>query len=58
LHCAATKDDAETIGFDEGPVFPESYKHLEASGIKVKRRILQKEGKAVLDRYKCIGVMY
>jgi tRNA(Arg) A34 adenosine deaminase TadA len=58
MHCAATKEDAEAIGFDEGPVFPESYKHLEASGIKIKRRILRTEGKSVLDHYKVIGVMY
>jgi tRNA(Arg) A34 adenosine deaminase TadA len=58
MHCAAAKEDAEAIGFDEGPVFPESYKHLEASGITIKRRVLHKEGKAVLDHYKSVGVMY
>jgi hypothetical protein len=27
--------DAELIGFDEGPVFPESYDALEAAGVKM-----------------------
>lgn len=58
MHCAATKDDAEEIGFNEGPVFPDSYKHLEAAGILIKRCILRDEGKAVLDHYKSVGVMY
>jgi len=42
--CAATKADAEAIGFDEGPVFPESYDALERAGIKVRRNVLREEG--------------
>jgi len=58
LMCSATKDDAEAIGFNEGPVFPESYKALEEAGIKVKKRVLHKEGAAVLKRYGDTGVIY
>jgi len=35
--CGATKEDAGKIGFDEGPVFSESYEHLERAGIEVVR---------------------
>lgn len=49
--CCATKDDAEAIGFDEGPVFPESYKHLEKAGMTVRKCVLQKEGAKVLQNY-------
>jgi hypothetical protein len=58
LHCAATKADAEAIGFNEGPVFPESYAALEAAGIKVKFQILQDAGREVLQRYGETGVIY
>mmetsp|Transcript_15494 Transcript_15494/g.20176 ORF Transcript_15494/g.20176 Transcript_15494/m.20176 type:complete len:223 (+) Transcript_15494:47-715(+) len=56
--CAATKSDAEAIGFDEGPVFPESYKALEAAGCKVKKEILQAEGAKVLNDYAKVGAIY
>jgi tRNA(Arg) A34 adenosine deaminase TadA len=58
LVCAATKHDAEAIGFDEGPVFPESYDALEKSGVKVVRNCLRDEGAKVLKRYGEIGVIY
>lgn len=51
MHCAATKADAEEIGFDEGPVYPDSYKHMEASGIKVKREILRSKARQVLKDF-------
>lgn len=56
--CAATKTDAEAIGFNEGPVFPQSYTALEEAGCKVKRNVLQKEGAAVLEHYGKVGVIY
>jgi tRNA(Arg) A34 adenosine deaminase TadA len=56
--CAATKDDAEAIGFDEGPVFKESYEKLEENGIQVTRLVLQKEAAAVLQDYGRRGVIY
>ena len=39
--CSATKDDAERIGFDEGPVYPQSYVHLKEKGnMVIKKEIL------------------
>lgn len=58
LVCAATKDDAMRIGFDEGPVFPESYKYLEDRGIKVVKGVLRDEAAAVLTKYGETGVIY
>jgi tRNA(Arg) A34 adenosine deaminase TadA len=58
LHCSSTKDDAEKIGFNEGPVFPESYKALEATGIKVKSNISRRAGQQVLQRYGKTGIIY
>lgn len=49
--CGATKDDAQSIGFDEGPVFEESYNHLEKAGVKVTRNVLRTEAAKVLQRY-------
>ena len=56
--CAATKDDAESIGFDEGPVFEESYKKLREAGIIVTRRVLRDEGAKVLADYGKLGLIY
>lgn len=58
LICAATKEDAGAIGFDEGPVFDHSYEHLEKAGIQVVRGILQSEGAAVLKKYGEKGMIY
>ena len=56
--CSATKDDAESIGFNEGPVFEESYKMLESIGMKVKRKVLRDKGAAVLKKYGETGLIY
>ena len=56
--CGATKDDAQKIGFDEGPVFEQSYEHLENSGIQVTRNVLRDEAAKVLQRYGNSGVIY
>ncbi|KAL7444961.1 hypothetical protein ACHAXM_010982 [Skeletonema potamos] len=56
--CAATKDDAQAIGFDEGPVFEQSYEHLEKSGIQVTRNVLREEAAKVLQRYGNSGLIY
>jgi tRNA(Arg) A34 adenosine deaminase TadA len=56
--CAATKDDAEAIGFDEGPVYPKSYVDLEKAGVKVKKAVLRAEGNKVLQDYAKLGVIY
>jgi tRNA(Arg) A34 adenosine deaminase TadA len=59
LVCGATRDDAQRIGFDEGPVFPESYAYLEARGIEVSTGIEREAARAVLDRYaERSGVIY
>lgn len=51
LVCAATGEDARVIGFDEGPVFEQSYDYLSNAGIEVIRNMLQPAGKAVLELY-------
>jgi tRNA(Arg) A34 adenosine deaminase TadA len=51
LVCSAEKEDAESIGFDEGPVTAESYAHLARNGISVVRGFLRDEGAAVLQEY-------
>jgi tRNA(Arg) A34 adenosine deaminase TadA len=56
--CGASKDDAEAIGFNEGPVFPESYVSLEENGIKVTKGVLQKEAAAILNQYAETGTIY
>jgi tRNA(Arg) A34 adenosine deaminase TadA len=55
----ATRDDAAKLAFDEGPVFPESYRYLEERGIEIVRGMLRDEAAAVLDRYRArSGVIY
>ncbi len=56
--CAATKDDAEAIGFDEGPVFAESYEHLKKAGIGVTKSVLQSKAAKVLEEYGKVGLIY
>jgi tRNA(Arg) A34 adenosine deaminase TadA len=58
LVCSATKDDAGAIGFDEGPVFDQSYAHLESAGVQVTRGLLHAEGAAILKHYGEIGEIY
>lgn len=55
LVCAGTAADARAIGFDEGPVFSESYQYLQNAGIEVVRGFMQPEAKAVLDLYASSG---
>jgi len=56
--CGATKNDAQAIGFDEGPVFEQSYEHLEKAGIQVTRNVLKEDAAKVLQRYGNIGLIY
>ncbi len=49
--CGARRDAALAIGFDEGPVFAESYQYLEARGISIVRGLLADEAEAVLRLY-------
>lgn len=55
LVCAAVAADARAIGFDEGPVFAESYQYLQNAGIEVVRGFMQPDAKAVLDDYASSG---
>ena len=58
LVCGAAKEDAEAIGFDEGPVYAQSYDALEASGCTVKHGVLREQGAAILRKYAETGVIY
>lgn len=51
----AARDDAREIGFDEGPVFRESWRYAEQRGIEVVRGIKRDEAKAVLRLYRDRG---
>jgi tRNA(Arg) A34 adenosine deaminase TadA len=55
LVCGATREDATALGFDEGPVFPESYAYLESRGIAVARGVLREQAAAVLELYRRSG---
>ena len=52
LACGATREDVESLKFDEGPVFPASYRYLEARGIQVVRQVLRQEAREVLNLYR------
>lgn len=49
--CGAQREDAEALNFDEGPVFPESYRYLEERGIDIRRSVCRDEAAAVFDLY-------
>ena len=51
----ATRDDAAHLGFDEGPVFDQSYRYLEARGIKFHREVRRQAAVDVLERYRREG---
>jgi tRNA(Arg) A34 adenosine deaminase TadA len=48
----AAREDAARLDFEEGPVFPESYRYLEERGIEIVRNVLRDEARAVLERYR------
>jgi len=48
----AGRDDAARLQFDEGPVFPESYRYLEERGVTIVRNVLRGEAADVLERYR------
>ena len=50
--CGAARDDASRLDFDEGPVFPESYRYLESRGITIVRDVLRHEARTVLELYR------
>src|SRR3954471_14099528 len=49
---AATREDATKLNFEEGPVFPDSYRYLEDRGIAIQRNMLRDEARAVLELYR------
>ena len=53
--CGATREDASRLNFEEGPVFPESYRYLEDRGITIVRNVLRDEARAVLEMYRARG---
>lgn len=55
LVCGAAKEDATAVGFDEGPVFAESWAYLERRGIRTARNVLRDEAVAVLQLYRTTG---
>jgi tRNA(Arg) A34 adenosine deaminase TadA len=55
LVCGATRDDATEVGFDEGPVFAESWDYLEHRGVRTARGVLRREAATVLELYRDTG---
>ena len=51
----AGREDASRLNFEEGPVFPESYKYLEDRGIEIVRDVLRPEARAVLELYRTMS---
>lgn len=51
----AAREDASKLNFEEGPVFPESYRYLEDRGIRIVRNVLRDEARAVLELYRAKG---
>ena len=58
LVCGATREDAVAVGFEEGPVFPESYRYLKDRGIEVSHGVLRSDAREVLERYARSGRIY
>ncbi|MEX2181515.1 MAG: nucleoside deaminase [Gemmatimonadaceae bacterium] len=52
---AASREDALAIGFDEGPVFAQSFAYLRERGVEIVEGLLRDEGRAVLRRYRELG---
>lgn len=48
----AAREDASRLNFEEGPVFPESYRYLEDRGIEIVRNMLRAEAREVLELYR------
>jgi tRNA(Arg) A34 adenosine deaminase TadA len=53
--CGAARQDATELKFEEGPVFPESYRYLEERGIEIVHEVLRGEARAVLELYRSGG---
>lgn len=55
LVCGAFTEDAEAIGFDEGPKPPDWQTLLEQRAIEVRRGVLRAKARGVLDAYRARG---
>lgn len=51
----ASREDATRLNFEEGPVFPQSYRYLEERGIELRRNVLREDARAVLEQYRRSG---
>jgi tRNA(Arg) A34 adenosine deaminase TadA len=51
----AHREDASLLNFDEGPVFPQSYRYIEHRGVEIVRGVLRDEARAVLQLYRDRG---
>jgi tRNA(Arg) A34 adenosine deaminase TadA len=49
--CAATRDDATEVGFDEGPVFDDSWQYLAERQVAVQHGVRRAEAREVLREY-------
>jgi tRNA(Arg) A34 adenosine deaminase TadA len=56
--CGATREDAQHVRFDEGPVFPASYRYLADKGITFVHGVMRAEARAVLEAYAASGGIY
>jgi tRNA(Arg) A34 adenosine deaminase TadA len=52
LVTGADRDDATALGFEEGPVFPQSYVYLQERGVTITRSVLRGEAAGVLELYR------
>jgi tRNA(Arg) A34 adenosine deaminase TadA len=55
LVCGSTRADAAALGFDQGPVSPESYAYLRARGIAIVREQRRADAAEVLELYRRSG---
>jgi tRNA(Arg) A34 adenosine deaminase TadA len=55
LVCGARTEDVQAIGFDEGPVFDESFDYLQQRGVIIVRDVMREEARAVLREYRARG---
>ncbi len=52
---AASREDAVRLGFEEGPVFPQSREYLSNHGIEIVAGLLAAEARSALDLYRTRG---
>lgn len=55
LLVGARREDVQRFGFDEGPVFPASWRYLEERGLTVTRDVMREDAVKVLEAYAAGG---